>query len=170
MIITGLDPGKTGALVTLYEDGSTMVDPVPLKPVERKGKKPLLKPDWRTWALMWKNSLSLNAPDVVVMEDVHGWKGQAAGASFAFGKASGFALAIVLPLPIHYAPPAVWKIKLGLVNQDKAASIALALELIPSLAPLLVPCRGVRTADQCGGIAEAGLLAYYGKMTIADTI
>lgn len=163
MIICGLDPGKTGAMVTLFEDGSTIVDRVPLlKRPPLKGKKTRSSiPDYAAWKQAWALSLDFNCPDVIVREDVHGWKGQAAGASFAFGYVAGFAHSIILGVaPIHAAPPSVWKIKLGLLNLDKNASRARAAELIPSLAPHLK-----RAMDD--GVAEAGLLAYYAKMTIS---
>jgi hypothetical protein len=168
LIISGIDPGRTGAMVTLFEDGSTVVDRVPLIKVERAKKAAIMKPDWKAWGALWRMSVVLNAPDVFVMEDVHGWKGQAAGASFSFGKAMGFALASIMAhdAPIHYAPPGVWKIKLGLMGMDKAASVVLARSLIPSLIPELIERRG-NPADVRGGVAEAGLLAYYAKMTIS---
>lgn len=170
MIIAGIDPGKTGAMVTLFEDGSTIVDRVPKLSVPAKGtqSKVKIKPDWVEWGRRWRSSILFNGPDVFMIEDVHGWKGQAAGASFSFGKAMGFALATVmyLDVPIHYAPPNVWKIKLGLTSLDKEASVELARTLIPSLIPELLPVRG-NPADARAGVAEAGLLAYYGMMTIA---
>lgn len=170
MIVAGLDPGKNGALVTLFEDGSTVVNLVPLKEGKRRpGKKSAASiPDEVQWARQWRNQLAFSTPDVFVAEAVHGWKGQSAGASFAFGRAMGFAMATILCVdrPVHPAPPNVWKRELN-VSQDKRDAIAEALRLIPSLAPKLVPERGVRTYDQCTGIAEAGLLAYYGIMTIS---
>lgn len=158
MIVAGLDPGKGGALVILYEDGSTSVLRVPL--VARPGKTSK-GPDWPTWALRWRGALEFGQPDVFVMEDVHGWKGQAAGASFAFGKAAGFALALILAagVPVHYAPPNVWKTRLK-VRQDKSHAIEEAGRLIPSLTPAM-------RFKKDDGVAEAGLLAYYGRMTIS---
>lgn len=172
MIIAAVDPGKTGAMVTLFEDGSTIVDRVPLLSAPRKSrskKMPKLKPDWVVWARSWRMSILLNAPDVFVMEEVEARPGQGVVSMFSFGKAAGFALAILhyVDVPVHMARPNVWKDKLGLIGMDKSASVPLALELIPSLAPELEAKRG-NPADVRHGIAEAGLLAYYGKMTIAE--
>ena len=163
MIVSGLDPGKGGALVTLFEDGSTIVNRVPLIEGKRRpGKKSAAKiPDERQWSRKWRGQLDFTAPDVFVVEAVHAWKGQGAGASFAFGRSLGFALATIMyvDVPIHPAPPNVWKSRLG-ISADKSDAIAEALRLIPSLAPHL-------TRKKDDGVAEAGLLAYYGLMTIA---
>lgn len=159
MIIAGLDPGKTGALVTLFEDGSTVVDRVPLLPPLKGGKKSTL-PDYQAWSRNWRMSLEFNRPDVIVMEKVGAWSGQGVKSVFSFGKSTGFALATIyyIDVPIHDAEPNVWKPRMGLSN-DKALSIEQARELIPSLIPHL-------TRKKDDGVAEAGLLAYFGRMTI----
>jgi len=163
MIVAGLDPGKNGALVILFEDGSTTVCRVPLKEGKiRPGKKSAAKiPDEVRWAKEWRWQLAFSQPDVFVVESVHGWKGQAAGASFAFGRATGFAMALLMgvEVPFHPVSPNIWKARMG-ISPDKSRSIEEALRLIPSLAPHLT-----RQSDD--GVAEAGLLAYYGIMTIA---
>ena len=167
MIIVGADPGKHGAMVTLFEDGSTIVDRVPLfQPPIPKGKKSKAKlPEERLWARQWRQSLLFTQPDVFVVERVGAWTGQGINSIFSFGRSTGFmtALLMYVDAPIHPADPNVWKAKLGLQGQPKSASIVLARELIPSLAPELT-----RAMDD--GVAEAGLLAYYGRMTIADTL
>lgn len=164
MIICGADPGKNGALVTLFEDGSTIVDRVPLyQPNVPKGKKSIAKrPDEREWARQWRQSLLFTQPDVFVVERVGAWTGQGVNSIFSFGRSTGFmtALLMYIDVPIHPADPSVWKAKLGLAGMGKQASIHRARELIPSLIPHLT-----RAMDD--GVAEAGLLAYYGLMTIA---
>jgi crossover junction endodeoxyribonuclease RuvC len=164
MIITALDPGKTGAMVTLFEDGSTLVNRVPL--IKRTGKKSV--PDYPLWAASWSASLTFNQPDVYVFEHVQARPGQGVVSMFSFGKVMGFAMGVAMtacPVPVHYATPSVWKDKLGLIGFDKSRSITLALELVPSLAADMNQ-KGT-TKDVRHGIAEAGLLAYYGHMSIA---
>lgn len=159
MIIAGLDPGKNGALVTLFEDGSTSVLRVPML---REGKRETTRTDYALWESTWRRSLAFDAPDVFVREQVGAWTGQGVKSVFSFGQSLGFATALIIGhAPIHDAPPSTWKAKLGLTGLDKAAAIALARELIPSLAGELK-----RAKDD--GVAEAGLLAYYGKMTISE--
>lgn len=163
MIVSGLDPGKNGALVTLFEDGSTIVNRVPLLPGKIKpGKKTAAKiPDEVRWSREWRQQLEFTRPDAIVYEDVHAWKGQGAGASFSFGRSMGFAMATVLyiDVPMHPANPGVWKARMK-IAADKKLAIREALRLIPSLAPHL-------RFDKDDGVAEAGLLAYYGLMTIS---
>lgn len=165
MIITGVDPGKTGAMVTLFEDGSTVVDRVPLVTV--KGQK--TRPDYPAWAKSWASSLYMNGPDVVVMEKVQARPGQGVTSMFSFGETKGFAMGVIMtgcPAPMQYAYPSVWKEALGLIGLDKSASIGKALELVPSIQKELERKLKGNTADVKHGIAEAALLAYYGRMTI----
>lgn len=165
MIITGVDPGKTGAMVTLFEDGSTVVDRVPL--VTIKGQK--TEPDFPVWARSWAASVFMNAPDVIVMEKVQARPGQGVTSMFSFGKVQGFAMGVIMArcnAPMQYAYPSVWKEALGLIGLDKSASVGKALELVPSIQKELERKLKGNTADVKHGIAEAALLAYYGRMTI----
>jgi crossover junction endodeoxyribonuclease RuvC len=165
LIFCGVDPGKTGAMVTLFEDGSTVVDRVPIE--KRKGKKD--RPDFPLWARLWSSSIQMNGPDVFVMEQVEARPGQGVTSMFSFGKAQGFAMGVIMtaaPVPVQYAYPAVWKTALGLIGLDKSASIAAAFDLVPSIRPELERKLKGNTADVKHGIAEAALLAYYGRMTI----
>lgn len=165
MIITGIDPGKTGAMVTLFEDGSTVVDRVPIE--KRKGKKD--RPDFPVWSRAWATSIGFNCPDVFVMEQVEARPGQGVTSMFSFGKSQGFAMGIVMTAsaaPVQYAYPSVWKAALGLAGFDKSFSVKLAVELVPSIQAELERKLKGNTADVRHGIAEAALLAYYGRMTI----
>jgi len=165
LIIAGVDPGKTGAMVTLFEDGSTVVDRVRL--VSAKGTK--TKPDYPFWARSWSSSIQMNGPDVFVMEQVQARPGQGVTSMFSFGKAQGFALGVIMtasPVPVQYAYPSVWKAALGLIGFDKSMSVTVALDLVPSIRLELERKLKGNTADVRHGIAEAALLAYYGRMTI----
>jgi len=164
LIIGALDPGKTGAMLILFEDGSVYVDRVPL--ITRTGKKSV--PDYPLWAKNWRNSIFFNSPDVWMLEHVQARPGQGVVSMFSFGKVYGFAMGAIMAssaAPVHYAAPSVWKADLGLIGFDKSRSIDLGLELVPSIAPELSR-KGV-TKDIRHGIAEAALLAYYCKMKIA---
>lgn len=165
MILTGIDPGKTGAMVTLFEDGSTLVDRVPIE--KRKGKKD--RPDYPLWASSWVTSIQFNCPDVFVIEQVEARPGQGVTSMFSFGKTMGFAMGLAMAsgtAPVQYAYPSVWKTALHLIGMDKSASVGRALELVPSIRSEIERKMKGNTQQVREGIAEAALLAYYGKMTI----
>lgn len=167
MLVAGIDPGKTGAMVTLFEDGSTVVDRVPLV----KTPTGRVRPNYEEWARGWQASISFSRPDVFMLELVEARPGQGVTSMFNFGKTLGFAMGVIMcsGIPVHQERPNVWKAKLGLVGFDKAASVALARKLVPSIVPELDSKRRGNTADVRHGIAEAALLSYYGLMTIAAT-
>lgn len=170
MILAAVDPGKTGAMVTLFEDGSTTVNRVPLIVGEKKGGKVgKTKADFPLWWSRWSLSLAFNGVDVAILEKVGARPEQGSVSMFNFGYVTGFAHAILCSsgVPVHHALPAVWKDKMGLTGQNKSKSVAMALDLVPSLEPELLSKAKGNTADVRHGIAEAGLLAYYGMMTIA---
>jgi hypothetical protein len=153
MIVAGIDPGKTGAMVILYPDGGTIVCRVPLA-----GKEPA----WTQWAIEWGAALDLNGIDMGVIERVGSMPRQGVSSTFKFGETLGFVHAILLGkgrVPIHWPTPATWKRKMVLTN-DKNVSREEARRLIPSLIPELT-----RVKDD--GVAEAGLLAYYGRQYLA---
>jgi crossover junction endodeoxyribonuclease RuvC len=152
MIVAGIDPGKTGAMVILYPDGSCAVLRVPLM---KKGKE---QPAWSEWAVSWGDSLKMFGPDMIVIEQVAARPGQGVTSMFNFGKTYGFAhaLAAGAKCPIHFATPSQWKGKLGLLKADKSASREEVRRLLPSIASEVA-----RVKDD--GVAEAALLAYYGR-------
>lgn len=151
MIVAGIDPGKTGAMVILYPDNTPIVLTVPLA-----GKDPA----WSQWALEWAGALMFHAPDIFVLEDVHAMPKQGVSSTFKFGESLGFVHGLVrasVPLaPVHWVSPSVWKRKAGLLNTEKGASREEARRLIPKLAPFVA-----RVKDD--GVAEAALLGLHGR-------
>jgi crossover junction endodeoxyribonuclease RuvC len=153
VIIAGLDPGKTGALVVVYPDNSIMVLRVPLQKL--RGKE---RPAWAGWAVSWMQELAFAAPDMFVIEDVHARPGQGVTSMFNFGLSYGFARGLIAAQqrPMHFVTPSVWKSKMGLLNSNKDASREEARRLLPQLA-------GDLTRVKDDGVAEAALLALYGR-------
>lgn len=150
MIVAGIDPGKTGALVLLREF-DILAFPVPLV------KAPKLTPAWSEWAQTWSAALAFGV-DMVVIEQIGARPGQGVTSMFTFGRTLGFAhaLAAASGAPIHFVTPAAWKAKLGLLKADKSASREKARTLMPSVTSMVT-----RVKDD--GVAEAALLAYYGR-------
>lgn len=151
--VAGMDPGKTGAMVIVFPDGSTAVHRVPL--MKLRGKE---RPAWTEWQANWATALELACPDLIVIEEVAARPGQGVTSMFNFGQALGFirAIAAGAKCPVESVTPSVWKGKLGLLKSDKNASREIARRLMPSLAPAIT-----RVKDD--GVAEAALLAYYGR-------
>lgn len=153
MIWLGIDPGKTGAMVILFEDNSTEVYRVP---TSNKGKDI----SWSLWARRWTMAIDLASPDAGVIESVGSMPKQGVSSTFKFGEALGFAHGIVsstASIPLHWPTPSVWKRKMGLIGADKDGSIEEAARLLPSLRPEI-------TRKKDDGVAEAGLLALYGRL------
>lgn len=154
-IIAGIDPGKTGALVLGLDNGGVAAFRVPLV------KLPKETPAWSEWWQTWSTALAFGI-DMVVIENVGARPTQGTVSMFNFGRTLGFAhaLAASAGAPIHFVTPAVWKGKLGLAKAaDKSASREKARTLMPLLEPELR-----RVKDD--GVAEAALLAYYGRKFI----
>ena len=154
--VIGIDPGKTGAMVILYPDNSARAYQVPL--IELKGKQ---QPAWYTWFDLWSVPAQTVSPDLIVIENVAARPKQGVTSMFNFGQTLGFVKAIACSANsrIEHVTPSVWKGKLGLLKSNKGASRELARQLIPSLTPELT-----RVKDD--GVAEAALLAHYGRQHI----
>ena len=84
MIVAGIDPGKTGALVILYPDDSATACRVPF--VKLRGKE---RPAWTDWHAQWSSALEFAAPDLIVIEDVSARPGQGVTSMFNFGDTLG---------------------------------------------------------------------------------
>jgi crossover junction endodeoxyribonuclease RuvC len=149
MIVAGIDPGKTGALVVLFPDNSVIVNRVPL--MKLKGKE---TPAWSDWWRQWSGI----EPEKIIIEQIGARPTQGVTSMFNFGVSYGFAQAIAVSTraPIHFVTPSVWKGKLGLLKSDKNASREVARRLMPKIAKDVE-----RVKDD--GVAEAALLAWYGR-------
>lgn len=158
MIVAGIDPGKTGALVILFPDGSTTAHRVPL--MKLRGKE---RPAWTDWLATWLLALEMASPDLIVIEEVGARPGQGVTSMFNFGQSLGFVRAITASIGcrVETVTPAVWKGKLGLLKSDKNASRETARRILPSVSSEIT-----RVKDD--GVAEAALLAYYGQKYLSN--
>lgn len=101
------------------------------------------------------------------VEQVSSMPGQGVSGVFAFGKAYGIVLGVLgtLEIPITLASPQKWKKALG-VPAAKDGARARASQLLPAHAELWTPRRGERNAIQAAGIAEAALIAEWGRRNL----
>lgn len=150
MLTLGVDPGLSGALALLDEDGQPEL--VADLPVIRDGR------------LSWIDGGSLQSTLLdalrgracrAAVERVSAMPRQGIASAFSFGVGFGAVLATLqtLRLSIEFVTPAVWKLALGL-GKDKRASL--------DKARLLFPTADLSLAKH-DGRAEALLLAWYAQ-------
>lgn len=153
MIIAGIDPGKTGAMVLLFPDNSVIVNRVPL--MKLRGKEVTAM---ALWEANWCAALAQDEPGKIVIERASTRPGQSAQSGLTTGTNYGFIQAIAYHsgAPVEFVTPAVWKGKMGLLKSDKNASREAARRLMPAITKDVA-----RVMDD--GVAEAALLAWYGR-------
>ena len=147
-LICGIDPGISGAVGFLTETGDFhAVFDMPVV-TNTTGRKQL-------------DGLGLAAilrrlpPAIAMIERVGPRPGEGPTGAFSFGHSLGVIVGVLaaLEIPFQFVQPAVWKRAAGIpTGADKAASIAVARQLIPSAGDHLT-----RIKDH--GRAEALLLA-----------
>ena len=143
-MIVGIDPGISGALAWLSDDGhliSTMDMPV----IEVHGKK-------KVSPQILASELAFRRPILAVIEDASAMPGQGVSSMFGFGYSAGILAGVCagLGIPTVLYRPAVWKRAAG-VPADKGAARQMAQRLWP----------GSRDFDRVkdDGRAEAALMA-----------
>lgn len=151
MIILGCDPGLTGALAVIDTAGPRLIGVMDM-PVLDFGTKTRRIVDARAvaeWAATFDAACA-------IVEHAQPRQGEGVMGAFMLGKMSGGLESAVAAsgLPMHYATPASWKAKAGLIKADKKRSLDLARGLFGS------PDAFRRVKDH--GRAEAALLAWFG--------
>lgn len=140
MIVCGIDPGKSGAIVTL--DNGVPVEWM-MMPVLKDGKH-----SWVDGGELAR-FLSAPVPHTVRIESVHSMPGQGVSSMFRFGKMAGGVETTmgVLGLPWATVAPQAWKKQFGLIGKDKDASRALAIQRWPDWDALRTKAKGQAYAD-----------------------
>ena len=147
-MILAIDPGKSGAIAHLHDDGRfCCVEDMPSvgKGVDAAGAADLIR------AMRNQGTTRMQ----VILEQVSAMPGQGVTSMFSFGTSYGVVLGVVaaLRLPLELVIPRVWKRDMGL-GKDKEASRRKALQLFPDAAEMLK-----RKKDE--GRAEALLLGLW---------
>lgn len=139
----GIDPGKKGALVVLWDDGCDAVR-IPFDEFAYRDALGALDP----------------AKTVAVVEHVGAMPGQGSVSTFSFGQNFGWILGLLTAYRIPYmlVRPQKWKKEYSCTS-DKNTSIAVAKHLFPWF-NLKRTAKCVKDDD---GLAEALLLANYGR-------
>lgn len=153
MIFIGVDPGFSGAVATILEDGSLEVEDMPVLK-NTKGKT----------EIDLHGLLSALHPEgfeaLAVVEQVGAMPGQGVSSMFRFGQSYGaIQMAIAAHrIPVKYVTPVRWKKHFGL-TRGKDVSRGLAMQRFPDRADWFK-----RVKDD--GRAEAALIALYAKETM----
>ena len=138
----GIDPGKSGALALLTEDGQCTVVP------------------FHESAYITILSAASGPSSVCCLEKVGAMPGQGVVSMFNFGHNLGYieGLLQAFDIPYQLVPPQTWK-KEFCVTSDKNTSIEVCRKLFPHVS-LLPTSRSRKPSD---GMAEAILIAEYAR-------
>ncbi len=152
MIVIGIDPGLSGAIVVL-QDG---------QPIEW-----MAMPTMKTGSANRVNASALAAfirPMVYADEKLQAYvelvssmPNQGVASMFSFGHSAGVLQGVLgaFEIPVTMVTPSTWKKRAGLIGQDKDASRVKAIQMFPSWRDLDKKGKGQALAD-------AALIAIYG--------
>lgn len=158
-MIIGIDPGCSGALVLLYDDGE-IADTL-LMPTIKVGTKSRVN---GAAVAAWIKQLHARfehdytaRPFHAFLEQVGAMPGQGTASMFTFGHAAGLVEGVVTGagIPLTLVTPQAWKKKAGLIGQDKDAARSRAIQLYPG-------CRLLDLKGKGQAIADAILIARHG--------
>lgn len=147
MTAIGIDPGKSGALAYIMDDGAVNVFPF-----DEEMYKTALK------------GIAQLGPAICCLEHVGAMPGQGVTSMFSFGQNFGFiqGLLTAFSIPYELVRPQKWKREFGITG-DKNTSIAVCKRLFPAVS--LLPTE--RCRKESDGMAEALLMAEYARRKLA---
>lgn len=158
----GIDPGLTGAIVTLLDGVAGPLIDMPTRRVDGWGEI-----DARALAIFIREQRAAHPGAYVsaCVEKVGAMPGDGGTSAFRFGETSGgirFTLD-VLGVPYTRAIPAVWKRQFALIGKEKDAARQLAIHRFPEAAHML-------TRKKDNGRADALLIALYADQRLASGV
>ena len=162
MKFLGIDPGSTGAVALIREDGSVSFWDAPVVRI-KSGKKTKTEMDAAAASSLISDIRDENKGQVfVTIEKVSSMPGQGVASMFSFGKNFGTWLGILaaLKVPSQQVAPVSWKKKMMRDSgKEKDASRVKAMQLFPNT-----------SKDLClikhHGRADALLIAEYGRIQL----
>ena len=141
MKFIGIDPGRSGAIAVIDEDGGVASCSV------------FSEEEYKRIAFC-------SLPAYAMVEDVHAMPKQGLSSTFSFGVNKGWILGVMyaVGVKVELVSPNKWKKWFG-ITSDKSSSIAKAKMLFPNVS--------LRRTERCtkdhDGMAEALLLAEYAR-------
>ena len=132
MLIIGIDPGISGAICFLEEGKILDVIEMPTMAEGKKNKKQVNGSQIYN-EIKEKIDKSKNKDVRVVIEQVSAMPGQGVTSMFNFGQSFGILKGIcsAMQLSMFFVRPAKWKKYFSLINSEKDASRARAIEIFP---------------------------------------
>jgi len=154
MVYVGIDPGLSGAVATIYSDGTVDLIDTPVMMTTKKGGKS--KNDYLPYQMA--AMLADKEKCLVFIESVHAMPGQGSTSMFRFGYGCGLWEGIIaaLGLSLTKVTPQAWKKELMKGMKDKDAARIRAQELFPN-------CTKELSRKKDCGRADALLIAEYGR-------
>lgn len=158
MWVLGIDPGKKGALALFCPALSFLrIWDVPVSTRTTGSGRVMTTVDNTALQKIAEEIAWIGPPSVAVVEKVGARPGEAPSYAFDFGRTTGAleqVVASIVGCELRHVAPAVWKGRLG-VPAEKKAALARATALLPAHAHLWPLVKH-------DGRAEAALLAHYG--------
>lgn len=139
--ILGIDPGCSGALVLVTEQGG-YIDRLAMPTIKVGTKSRVNGAAVAAWVRQYGITHAY-------LEQVGAMPGQGTASMFTFGHAAGVAEGILQGLNIPYTlvTPQAWKKSAGLIGSDKDAARSRAIQLYPELRALDAKAKGQAIAD-----------------------
>lgn len=153
-MIIGIDPGCSGALVAMHDDG-TLFDTLLMPTIKIGTKSRVNGAAVAAWVAKVREHRKV--PCHAFLEQVGAMPGQGVSSMFTFGHAAGLVEGVVTGagIPLTLVTPQAWKKKAGLIGQDKDAARSRAIQLYPG-------CRLLDLKGKGQAIADAILIARHG--------
>ncbi len=167
-MIIGIDPGCSGALVILRDDGE-LVDTLLMPTIKVGAKSRVNGAAVAGWVNSWRGKLASEfRPQIcwhAFLEQVNampsggpgGKRTMGTASAFTFGHAAGLVEGVITGagIPLTLVTPQAWKKAAGLIGQDKDAARSRAVQLYPD-------CRLLDLKGKGQAIADAILIARHG--------
>ena len=139
--VLGIDPGCSGALVLITEQGC-YIDHLAMPTIKVGNKSRVNGAAVAAWVRQYGITHAY-------LEQVGAMPGQGTASMFTFGHAAGVAEGILQGLNIPYTlvTPQAWKKSAGLIGSDKDAARSRAIQRYPGLRALDAKAKGQAIAD-----------------------
>ena len=147
MLIIGIDPGISGS-ICFFKDGRILE--VIEMPVMTEGKKNKKQVNGAQIYNEFLKRINKKEDEIrVVIEQVSAMPGQGVTSMFNFGQSFGILKGIcsAMQLPMFFVRPAKWKKYFNLINSEKDASRARAIEIFPYFSSQLSRKKDSNKAD-----------------------